>query len=513
MDQLKPALAWLGKYHFWVLSGLAVIVALVAWFVAASDLQARYDSRKQKLDSDFQQMQQIQGEPEFPNQKVIQQVQDRHEQLKKKVFEAWKTLYEQQQSKNPWPDVLGKEFKDFITSQSHDAEIPNHFREIYLNFIAQYIPKLLAKIDIRLPKAGAAKPAAAAPLDPSHSESEAKPTEYTGLVFWDEGNLKSIQDRFKWGSVPSTLEVRLAQEDLWVYEALLRIIKNTNEGAREHFKAPVRRIEALEIGQAATAALSKAGGATMSFAEESPEGAESEEGGAGPEEGGGGPEGGPPPDTGEPPPDGGEPDAAAPAIDAAGRMLLDRRYVDSKGQPLLAGVRHPNSEYKMMPVRLRLLMNQMQVPKLLAQCASSDMPVEVRQVRFRPEDSGRAPAGGADEPGAPEGPPAGGDLGGGGSGLSSGLGGGHEELVHSLYIPVEILGIIYIYNPPDEAKLRSGPKPEGADEGAPAPAEPGAAPAEPAEAPAEPEAAPAEPMPAAAEGNPAEPAAPGAGGP
>jgi hypothetical protein len=525
MDQLKAAMAWLAKYHFWVLSGLIVLVGLVVWFLATSDLNARYNTRKQKIDGDFQAMQGIQGEQQHPNERVIQATQAKQEDLKKKVMDAWRTLFKQQEEKNPWPDVLGQDFVNFIKSQPVDAEIPAHLRETYQNFIIQRFPKLLELIDVRRPKPGtkaAEKPSAAG--EATGGESEAKPTDFTGMVFWDENNLKGIQEPYKWATQPSTLQVRMAQEDLWVYEALLRIIKNTNEGARDYYKAPVRRIEAVEIGPAAAGAFSRVGSvATFGAAE----GGEAAEGGA---------------PAGEPaPPPEGDPNAApapgaegAAPLDNISRNLLDRRYVDSKGKPLIAGAPHPYPEFKMMPIRLKLVMNQVQIPKLLSQCANSNMPVEVRQVRIRPDDSGRfevagaataasatgpagggappGPEGGAPGPAAPAAPPEGGQPRPAEGSRSS------DDAGQSLYVPVEVLGIIYIYNPPDQAKLRpAAAAGDAAAPGAAAPADAGAAapggnPPVPGAPPAEPAAPPADaaPAPAAAPAA-AAPAPPGSG--
>ena len=46
----------------------------------------------------------------------------------------------------------------------------------------------------------------------------------------------------------------MAQEDLWVYEALLRIIENTNQGYTSYYNAPVKEIDALQIGADASKA-------------------------------------------------------------------------------------------------------------------------------------------------------------------------------------------------------------------------------------------------------------------
>jgi hypothetical protein len=206
-------------------------------------------------------------------------------------------------------------------------------------------------------------------------------------------------------------------------------------------------------------------------------------------------------------------------LDAVSKALLNRRYVDAKGQPLAAGAPHPYPEFKMMPVRLKLVMSQMAVPKVLAQCANSNMPVEVRQVRIRPDDSGQGLPGGpggatgtpgSGAPGVPGGPPSGGPE---GQPRAAGEG-AKEDLTHSLYVPVEILGIIYIYNPPDVAKLRPGVQAGAAGDAAAPPAgpetvsgtAPPAAPGAPAPAGNLPPTAPGAPAPA---GNPL-PAAPGA---
>jgi hypothetical protein len=481
MDQLKVALAWLAKYHFWVLNALIVLVGLGVWFLATGTLEAEYNSRKQKIDGDFQTMQGIQSEQQHPNERVVQAAHAKQEELKKKVMDAWRTLYKQQEAKNPWPDVLGQDFVNFIKSQPVDAEIPSHLREVYQNFIIQRFPRLLELIDVRRPKPGtkaAEKPSATGEL--ATGEAEPKPSDYTGMVFWNENNLKAIQEPYKWGSLPSTLQVRMAQEDLWVYEALLRIIRNTNEGAKDYYKAPVRRIEAVEIGPAAAGAFARVGSAAATFGS-------AEGGGEGvPPEGGAAPvESAPPPD-GDPNAVPGGPEQGAATLDNVSRNLLDQRYVDSKGKPLAAGTAHPYPEFKMMPVRLKLVMNQMQIPRLLAQCANSNMPVEVRQVRIRPDDSGRldmsnsAAGGGAGggAPGPEGGVPGPGGPGGGPEGpvMRSTEGArGDDSTGLSLYVPVEVLGIIYIYNPPDEAKLRpaaqAGDAAAAPDAGAP-PAEP-----------------------------------------
>ena len=127
------------------------------------------------------------------------------------------------------------------------------------------------------------------------------------------------------------------------------------------------------------------------------------------------------------------------------------RYVDEKGMPLGAGATAP-PEFKRMPVFLNLLIDQREVSRLLVECANSPLPIEVRQVRVSPAEQSTTPAAGRQHS----------------QGLNMGGGGGpnggrprpfaarnsDEERDKNPYdVIVEISGIIYIFNPPDQAKL------------------------------------------------------------
>ena len=44
MDQIRTALAWLKRHHFWVLSGLIALIALGCWWKGTSTFSAKYDT-------------------------------------------------------------------------------------------------------------------------------------------------------------------------------------------------------------------------------------------------------------------------------------------------------------------------------------------------------------------------------------------------------------------------------------------------------------------------------------
>jgi hypothetical protein len=127
-----------------------------------------------------------------------------------------------------------------------------------------------------------------------------------------------------------------------------------------------------------------------------------------------------------------------------------------------------------MPINLKLHMDQRQISRLLVACADSPMPIEVRRVRIRPGKGERLEAGmttssqsaassGRDDVRRSR------DSTRGGNRMAA-VPGSEEDETGSFEVPVEIQGIIYIYNPPDKNMISSataGEKP--ADETPPAP--------------------------------------------
>ena len=172
-------------------------------------------------------------------------------------------------------------------------------------------------------------------------------------------------------------------------------------------------------------------------------------------------------------------------------ILLDQRYLDGAGAPVAMDAiltSPPFAEFKLMKVRLLLVVNQQGIPKLLAELANAKLGVEVHQVRVNPQNSavvqsvrtlltsvGGAPGGSA--PGAsregsgmvrspmmrppsggagPGRPPAGvyGPRREGGSMMPSMTPGAGGENPNDA--TVEIKGIFYIYNPYNPEKTGSG---------------------------------------------------------
>jgi hypothetical protein len=329
----------------------------------------------------------------------------------------------------------------------HKDDILPKYRDLYRNQIKKLISEeLFPRVNYRRPDE--TNPAAAAPtrtVYDAHMPGMTQPDEsdYIGVVDWPEKDRQDIIAKFNFPTRPSSFRVRLAQEDYWVYQALLDIIESTNGDAKSPGTAAVKAIELLQIGQDAAASIqSDKGPDLLSFGT-----------------GTGNVAGVVTPVTPQP-------QSGAPIMPSASKgiynmpantsttgtsseltpeqqELLKDRYVNEDLIPRPAG-EHPYSEFKMMPILMRLKIDQRRISDLLVECANSSLPVEVKQFRMNP---GTAAQTASTQPGH------------GGPAHAPMAVGANTQTISDKdpqVVTIEIRGIIYLYNPPDKSAVATG---------------------------------------------------------
>lgn len=176
------------------------------------------------------------------------------------------------------------------------------------------------------------------------------------------------------------------------------------------------------------------------------------------------------------------------------------RYLDLEGKPLLASDKPSFAEFNMMPVCLKVVVDQRRVPELLVSCANSAMPIDVKHIRVCPDNNvpftmpvettassdmmgmGGSSMMGSSMGGSSMGGPGGSSASSGGArGSMDGAGGpggsetggveiGRSELGLSEYgadaIRVEIFGVINIYNEPNKDAFGTGKEAQAAENAA-----------------------------------------------
>ena len=159
MDKVKLALALLKKHHFWVMTGTVILLSSIGWFLATSSLLAQYQSGRDKILKKFGDLGQINAE-ERENQDWVDGLEKETQQLKVKVGLAWEKVYTKQKVEVlKWPIVLGSKNVAKLKELGPNDVIPRDIRDRYLNYIQNEFPRLLEIVDAkdyRLRKTGPA---------------------------------------------------------------------------------------------------------------------------------------------------------------------------------------------------------------------------------------------------------------------------------------------------------------------------------------------------------------------
>lgn len=444
MDQVKAALSWLKEHHFWVLALVVLGTVIGVWYTSSASLASQYKTNEGKINSEFSSIQGL-DTPFKPNPEINKKQQEQTKLQADAVLKEWVELYNVQKNEVlNWPEELGKDFIQSVENAKFGDSIASRRREIYLNYIKETFPGLLEIVDAepildsgtggrsRRGLGGELGGEFSGPGGPDEEELE------TYLVQWlDQVELRS---RLELDRVPSALQIWVLQEDLWVYETLLKAIANTNKatGAARAERAAVQTVMELKVGQTASGGDPKAQRLAAPDAEAASVGGAGgfggeyggfgggefggEYGGFGGGEFGGGGFGGEYGGFGGGGAVGGDGDVTA--------MLLAGRYLGEDGQPMTEVSPDYNfgREFKRLPVRLVLKMDSKWLSTLMWELATAPMQVEIEEVRFNPEgESGSRRS------------------------SSSNLGNGEVEVFdrRPTVGTVILKGIVYIFNEPD----------------------------------------------------------------
>lgn len=450
MDQLRMVLNWFKRQHFWVLCIALAAIALACWYSAANALHNQFVQNERTIKQEFDAQSRLRQQSFHANDAINNRQLEEIKKQGDSVAATWQRLYDRQrQEVLKWPDQLSEKFRSYVARLKFGDPIPVDLRNNYLNYVEGHLKSLLAHVKARELKgdgrAGSGYRARSADRGSRGSRErggsrEGDQEDY--IVEWlDQGE---VRDELYMSQTPSSTRIWVTQEDLWVYHTLLQIIANTNEaaGADRNSNAAVRVIESLEVGRPAAKASLETGRLLLL--------GESGVGGMGGDPRAAGGRGGVPAGgrgsfgTLE----GGRGGAEGTLSEAEEKaMLLSGRYLDASGNPIAsvgqAGASAFGVEYKRLPVRMRLIMDQRWLTHLIAECANAPLQVEVREVRINPST---AQGGGRGYEGQTA------------TFTPSRRSGREGEAVEfppePNVVPVEIQGMIYIFNEPDPAVLQ-----------------------------------------------------------
>ncbi|MFM8434522.1 MAG: hypothetical protein ACKOBP_04150 [Planctomycetia bacterium] len=521
-DNIRPTVDAVVKHHFWILLGLVPLVVLPMVFLARGRLATEIDSARSQIESRLSAVRSVAGIQPHPNEAWSSAIDKVTTRVKKDTLDEWDKLWASQQPLRVWPESLGPDFLARITALKPGGKLPRPLLERYQNgvrAIVRTLPKRMGADELMV-EGAAAGPGQALGLPPGGLEPgmvrgrPGAPEKPVALVQWNPADQARLYASFNWEKAPSTTQVLLAQEELWVYGVLADAIARVNKTSAGAYNAAIPFVEQLAVGYPAAeddpgAAAGRrillptaTGGANpMGEFAPPPDPAMMEGGTGGPAArpahprfsgGGFGPGMGGP--MLEPTPGGEAPAEAATSPDD---LLRNWIYVDFTGKPLMAADLATSPDARLVhlvPFVIKAIVDERKLDALLVDLASAPVPIDVRQVRINPGAAGPAMGG-----------PGMGGPGMGGLGMDMPGGSAAPPGSRPNDVVVELRGTVALATPPERQALGLETEAEEGDDGAGADA--AAEPEEraaPAAAPAEDAAEPADdgaPQPAPAEGN------------
>lgn len=459
-EQIRPYVAALAKYHFWILAAVVPIVLVPMLFSGTTKIDREIQSRSQEIDNRVSALKSVQGIESHPNEGWTEVVEAQTKKIQAETVAEWQRFWKDQEPLRSWPKRLGDDFIKAVSGLKPGGSLNRQLLLRYQNTVqelAKELPKRMGADDLmaegavsgapmteggpgmRGPFGGEFGPRGGPGGEfggPRPGFGGPAPSGSTALVQWMDADQKRVLDSFTFDTnakrsgkdVISTTQVLLAQEDLWVYGLFCDIIKKLNEGAPDRFEAPISSVSELAVGYPAAEDQpgGQGGGRIMmasapaamggEFSGESMPPPEMAGGMGMPGEAGMGAIGRP----GNPRFSGGssammgpggamggefggDPSAAAAPAASPDEQLKEWIYVDFSGKPLTAaelGTLPAAKLVHLVPFRLGVTMDQRKLDAILSELATNSVPIDVRQVRINP--SQQSGAGGGGRPGGGE---------------------------------------------------------------------------------------------------------------
>lgn len=416
-DNVRPYLDAVLKHHFWILLALVPAVVLPVVFLARGKLAAEIESSRGQIESRLAAVRSVTGIQPHPNDGWSSEIDKATRRVKRETLTEWEQFWKSQQPLRTWPASLGPDFVQKVTTLKPTAKLPRPMLERYQNSVRAIVRTLPARMGadefmVEGAAGGPGQPMGPPPGIPDPGMPRGRPgvpEKPAAIVQWNPADQQRLYATFNWDRPPSTMQVLLAQEELWVYGVLADAIARVNKTAAGAYNAPIPLIEQLAVGYpAAEDRPGAAGGGRivvpLAAGQASPMGEfapppdpsmmDGAAGAAGrpphPRFVGGMP-GGPGGPMGGPMSEGPPADGAASPDD----LLRSWIYVDFAGKPLMAAelATSPDAQLvHLVPFVIRAVVDERKLDSLLTDLATAPVPIDVRQVRINAGQAG--PGGG-----------------------------------------------------------------------------------------------------------------------
>ncbi|MDG2206724.1 MAG: hypothetical protein P8K78_02355 [Pirellulales bacterium] len=215
MEKLKPYLVKIKQHHVWVLFLVATAVLFYAWSSGAAKIKKDFKSNQAKIKSQFasiDKQSKSRGGNNFPNESWIESREKLTNQITQSGTKAWDIVKESQAGVQSWPASLHEQSLVEIEQDDWNDETISDYQRI----VGDEIQQLRVIVD-----------AVDTPDKPG--------------VLWNVDDYKNLEGSLS--SIKNESDCKTFQQVLWIYQALVRAIQQTNEGTSDRFDLPIFAIE------------------------------------------------------------------------------------------------------------------------------------------------------------------------------------------------------------------------------------------------------------------------------
>ncbi len=445
----RPAVKAMLKHHFWILAVLLPLILLPLLFFGSGAIGTQIDSRRQEIDGKLSQVKQVSGVNPHPNEEWSRAIEAQSVSVIQEITDEWKRLWESQAALRVWPEELGQDFRTAVARLRTNDSLTRQLLQRYQATVPRVVTKLPERMGVPAvpfdvgragpgvagspmpdPRMGFGAGAPPGGLPIPGSDPAATTPFVPSKLIWNSADQARIFQSFVWTAVPSTRQVLMAQEQLWVYGLFCDTIRDFVKDATGPHDSPIAMVDEIAIGQDAAepgpggmlegrvflpAAPRGAAGMGMDVSGMSSgmgpgmgsgmgPGMDSAMMGAGPGFGGGqragrgmrlrgGRPGLDASGSGFPGGPGGMPGTGAGEMANAAPSdieLLSYAYVDFGGSALPADklTTEPGAEMvHLMPFAIRVVIDQRRIDAFLVAMAASSIPIDVRQIRINADSA------------------------------------------------------------------------------------------------------------------------------
>lgn len=475
-DSVRPYVIGIQKFHFWILAAVVPLVLLPLLFMAQAGISQKIVTQRSKIKSSLDSITSILGKTPHPNEKWSEQIGARAREINSETLQVWEQLWKAQEPLRQWPESLGDDFVKAASSLRPDASLRRSLLERYQNGIRPVVRQLPGRMGADELMSDAASNEGM-PVTRRQPLERGPQEKLPSLLQWSGEDQQQLFTSFDWEEPPSTTQVVMAQEELWMYGVMCDVIRNVNsvpvaadpKAVITPANIAIPLVQELKVGYPAAEddpggrtsqrilRIQQAGGigeGEMPVSEPTMVGPEGGVAGrpAHPRFGDGGGGGG-----GLGMPMGMGPGGAEGGLGAEGGAspedaLKNWVYVDLEGKPLLASdlAAAPASQiFRLMPFVLRTTIDQRALDRLLVELASAPVPIDTRQVRINADQSSVGEFSGRGSGG-----PRGGQSPQFNAPSSDANAGGNRARLHD--VNVELRGTLAIVMRPDPSLLKVG---------------------------------------------------------